>query len=197
MTPGGPSEGPLFDRLGAWLAARRLRRYVLAGPRRRVGVLGCGYQATCARGLLDQSERAVLVEVALAEDLHRHPRVQAVEGRLPEALAALPSGCLDLVIISSGLEEVADPQRLLSEARRLLVRDGVALVSACSRRGSRGLELAARLRLTSASRLAPRRRSYDVADLRALLVAAGFRPAAIRCRSRSLGLITFAVCRAD
>jgi len=198
MSPAGPSEGPALDRIGAWLSGRRLRRHLPPIAGRRVGVLGCGYQATWARRLLGEVDRAVLVDVALADDLRQHPRVQAIEGRLPDALGVLPAGCLDVAVIPSGLEQLAEPQRLLSEARRLLAPGGVALVSACSWRGKQALELAAfRLRLTSASRLNDRRRYYDVNDLRPLLLEAGFRPVRIRCFPQALGLITFAICRAD
>lgn len=198
MNPGGPSEGPVFDRLGAWLSGRRLRRHAPAVAGKRVGVLGCGYQATWARGLLDQVASAVLVDVALADDLRRHPRVQAIEGRLPDALAALPAGGLDLAVIASGLEDLAEPQPLLSEARRLLAPGGVAVISVCSPRARRPLELAAfRLRLTPAARLTEHRRYYGVSDLSPLLVRAGFRPERIRCFSQALGLITLAVCQAD
>ena len=198
MNPGGPSEGPVFDRLGAWLSGRRLRRYAPAVAGKRVGVLGCGYQATWARGVLDQVQSAVLVEVAVADDLRRHPRVQAIEGRLPDVLSALPGGCLDLAVLASGLEDLAEPQPLLSQVHRLLAAGGVALISVCSRRAQRPLELAAfRLRLTPAARLTDQRRYYDVDDLGPLLVRAGFRAERIRCFSQVLGLITFAVCQAD
>jgi SAM-dependent methyltransferase len=198
MSPAGPAEGPAFDRIGAWLSGRRLRRHLPGLAGRRLGVFGCGYQATWARSLLDQVERAVLVDVALADDLRRHPRVQAIEARLPDGLAALLAGSLDLAVIASGLEDVADPVRLLSETRRLLAPGGLALVSAASWRAKRALELTAlRLRLTSEARVTAHRRYYDVKDLRPLLEEAGFLPSQVRCFSQALGFITFAVCRVE
>jgi SAM-dependent methyltransferase len=179
-------------------AGRRLRRQVPGVAGKRVGVFGCGYDAPWARPVLGEVQRAVLVDVALADDLLHHPRVQAIEGRLPEALVALPSASLDVAVIESVLEHLAEPQHLLAETRRLLAPNGVALISASSWRGKKLIELAAfRLRLTSIARIDDRKRYYDVKDLWPLLVAAGFRPSRIRCFSESLGMITCAVCTAE
>jgi SAM-dependent methyltransferase len=124
--------------------------------------------------------------------------VQAIEGGLPDALASLPSGSLDVVMIVSVLEHVTEPQRLLREARRLLAPGGVALVNVPSWRGKKYLELSAfRLRLSPASEMDDHKMYYDVRDLWPLLVAAGFRPSHIRCFTHKFGLNTFAVCRAD
>ena len=122
--------------------------------------------------------------------------MQAIEGALPEALAALPPASLDVVMIVSVLEHVREPQRLLAEAHRLLAPGGVALVNVPSWRGKKYLELSAfRLGLSPAAEMDDHKMYYDVKDLWPLLVAAGFRPSRITCFSHKLGLNTFAVCR--
>jgi SAM-dependent methyltransferase len=190
--------GTPVDRFGVWLSGLQIRRFVGSFAGKRVGDFGCGYQASFTRTILDDVERAVLIDVALADDLKAHPRVQAIEGGLPDALASLPSGSLDVVMIVSVLEHVTEPQRLLREARRLLAPGGVALVNVPSWRGKKYLELSAfRLRLSPASEMDDHKMYYDVRDLWPLLVAAGFRPSHIRCFTHKFGLNTFAVCRAD
>jgi len=192
------SRGTPVDRFGVWLSGRQIRRYVPAFAGKRIGDFGCGYQAAFARTVLDEVEQAVLIDVALADDLKRHPRVRAIEGVLPDALAALPSGSLDLVMIVSVLEHVTEPQRLLAEARRLLGPNGVALVNVPSWRGKKLLELSAfRLRLSPAAEMDDHKMYYDVKDLWPMLVAAGFRPSRISCFPHKFGLNTFAVCRAE
>ena len=47
--------------------------------------------------VLRRVARAVLVDVALADDLKAHPRVRAIEGQLPDALAS-SRGSLDVVM---------------------------------------------------------------------------------------------------
>jgi SAM-dependent methyltransferase len=190
--------GTPVDRFGVWLSGRQIRRYVPSFAGKRIGDFGCGYQAAFTRTVLEQVERAVLVDVALADDLKKHPRVEAIEGQLPDALAPLASGSLNVVLMVSVLEHVTDPQRLLKEMHRVLAPGGIALVNVPSWRGKKYLELSAfRLRLSPAAEMDDHKRYYDVKDLWPMLVAAGFRPSRIDCFSHKFGLNTFAVCRAE
>jgi SAM-dependent methyltransferase len=191
-------RGTVVDRFGVWLSGLQIRRYVSSFSGKRLGDLGCGYEAAFSRTVLDEVASAVLVDVALAPDLKTDARVRAIEGELPAALAALPAGSLDVVLLVSVLEHVTEPARLLAEVRRLLAPGGTALVNVPSWRGKRYLELSAfRLGLSPAEEMDDHKTYYDVRDLWPMLVAAGFRPRHIRCFPHKLGLNTFAVCRAD
>ena len=190
------SPGTVVDKLGVWLSSWQIRRYVPTFAGKRVGDFGCGFQAAFSRTILGDVASAVLCDVALADDLKSDSRVQAIEGTLPEALAALPGASLDVVMIVSVLEHVREPQRLLAEAHRLLAPGGLALVNVPSWRGKKYLELSAfRLGLSPASEMDDHKMYYDVKDLWPLLVSAGFRPSGITCFSHKLGLNTFAVCQ--
>ena len=189
-------KATLVDRFGVWLSARQLRRFVPSFAGKRVGDFGCGYEASFARTVVGETAELVLVDVSLADDLKRDPRVRAIEGPLPDALGALPSGGLDVALAVSVVEHVADPARLLAELRRLLAPGGLALINVPSWRGKRYLELSAfRLGLSPAEEMDDHKMYYDVRDLWPMLVAAGFRPRDIRCFPHKLGLNTFAVCR--
>jgi SAM-dependent methyltransferase len=189
-------RGTVVDRFGVWLSSLRIRRFVPSFAGKRVGDFGCGFQASFARGILGEAGRVTLVDVALADDLKADPRVQVIEGRLPDALSALPSASLDIVMLISVLEHVGEPQRLLAEAARLLAPGGVLLVNVPSWRGKRYLELATfRLRLGAACEVDDHKMYYDVRDLWPMLVAAGFLPSRIQCFTHKFGLNTFAVCR--
>jgi SAM-dependent methyltransferase len=190
------SKGTVVDKLGVWLSGWQIRRHVPAFAGKRIGDFGCGYQAAFARTVLGEVSGAVLVDVALADDLKADPRVRAIEGQLPAALAALPSASLDVVMIVSVLEHVTEPRRLLAEGRRLLAPGGVLLVNVPSWRGKRYLELSAfRLGLSPAAEMDDHKMYYDVKDLWPLLVEAGFLPSHIDCFSHKLGLNTFAACQ--
>jgi SAM-dependent methyltransferase len=184
------------DRLGVWLSARQIRRHLPSFSGLRVADLGCGFQATFARTILDEAAEVVLVDVSLAPDLKAHPRVRALEGGLPETLGPLPEASLDVVLIVSVLEHLTRPLETLQEIRRVLRPGGTCLVNVPSWRGKTYLELSAfRLGLSPAAEMNDHKMYYDVRDLWPLLVRAGFRPSEVRCFSHKLGLNTFAVCR--
>jgi SAM-dependent methyltransferase len=183
------------DRFGVWLSGVAVRRHVdLAG--KRIGDFGCGYDASFARSVLDRAAGVVLVDVALAPDLARDQRVRAIEGGLPGVLTEVESGSLDVVLCLSVLEHLDEPEAMLGEIHRVLAPGGVALVNVPSWRGKRFLELSAfRLGLSPREEMDDHKRYYDPRDLWPLLVDAGFRPSAIRCRRHKFTLNTFAVCR--
>ena len=189
-------EPTLVDRLGVWLSARQIRRYVRSFRGKAIADLGCGHEAAFTRTVLPEVERAVLVDVAIAPELKAHPKVQAVEGPLPAVLAQLPSQSLDIVMIVSVLEHLHDPLKALQEIRRLLKPRGICLVNVPSWAGKRFLELSAfKLGLSPAAEMDDHKMYYDVRDLWPLLVQAGFLPSEIECFSHKGGLNTFAACR--
>jgi SAM-dependent methyltransferase len=184
------------DRFGVWLSARQIRRFVPSFARKTVADLGCGHHAAFSRTLLDEVERLVLVDVAIAPDLKAHPKVRVIEGALPGALAHLEDRSQDVVLIVSVLEHLWEPQQALEEIRRVLEPGGTCLVNVPSWLGKRYLELSAfRLGLSPAAEMDDHKTYYDVKDLWPLLVRAGFKPSEITCFSHKGGLNTFAACR--
>jgi SAM-dependent methyltransferase len=183
------------DRLGVWLSAVAVRRSAdFTGA--RFADLGCGFSATFARTQLERARSATLVDVALAPDLARHPKVTAIEGSLADVLPTLAAESFDVTLCLSVLEHLPDPEATLRELRRVTAPGGVLLVNVPTWRGKRALEFAAfRLGVSPADEMNDHKRYYDPKDLWPLLVAAGFRPSDIRCRRHKLGLNTFAVCR--
>jgi SAM-dependent methyltransferase len=146
--------------------------------------------------VLEEVEQAVLVDVALADDLKAHAKVRAIEGGLPESLVGLPDASFDVVMIVSVLEHLWEPLRALQEIRRLLRPGGTCLVNVPSWRGKFFLELSAfKLGLSPACEMDDHKTYYDVRDLWPVLVKAGFRPSEITCFSHKFGLNTFAACQ--
>jgi 2-polyprenyl-3-methyl-5-hydroxy-6-metoxy-1,4-benzoquinol methylase len=186
------------DRFGVWLSARRIRREAGGFAGKRIADLGCGYDATFVRSILDEVASAALVDVALADDLKANPKVRAVEGVLPDALAAFDSGSFDVVMCMSVLEHLEQPGDTVREFHRLLAPGGTLLVNVPNWAGKRMLELSAfQLKLSPADSIDDHKAYYDPKDLWPLLVKAGFRPQRIRCFRHKFGLNTFAVCSLD
>ena len=186
------------DRFGVWLSARRIRREASGFAGKRIADLGCGYDATFVRSILDEVASAALVDVALADDLKANPKVRAVEGVLPDALAAFDSGSFDVVMCMSVLEHLEQPGDAVREFHRLLAPGGTLLVNVPNWAGKRMLELSAfQLKLSPADSIDDHKAYYDPKDLWPLLVQAGFRPQRIRCFRHKFGLNTFAVCSLD
>jgi SAM-dependent methyltransferase len=186
------------DRAGIWLSGYQIRRTAGSLTGKDVADLGCGYEATYARSVLDKVNSAILVDLALASDLKAHPKVTAIEATLPQALAGLADQCLDVVLCMSVLEHLWEPERTLVEFRRVLRPGGVCAINVPSWRGKRALEFSAfKLGLSPACEMDDHKTYYDPRDLWPLLVRAGFRPHGIRCFRHKLTLNTFAVCRVD
>jgi SAM-dependent methyltransferase len=190
---GAPSP---VDRFGVWLSALRMRRAVRDFSGKRVGDFGCGFEAQFARTLLDQVEKLVLIDVALAQDLKDEAKVRAIEGELPEALEELEAASLDVIVLNSVLEHLWEPEWALAEAWRVLRPGGTLLVNVPSWRGKRLLELSAfRFGTSPAEEMDDHKRYYDPRDLWPLLVRAGFKPSEIQCHRHKFGLNTWAQCR--
>jgi SAM-dependent methyltransferase len=186
------------DRFGVWLSARALKRHVPSFTGKSVGDFGCGYEARFVRSLLDEIERAVLVDVALAPDLKADRRITAIEGVLPDALGGIEAASLDVVLCVNVLEHLWEPLETLVELRRMTAPGGSCLVNVPSWRGKRFLELSAyRLGLSPAEEIDDHKTYYDPRDLWPLLVKAGFLPHNIGCHTHKFGLNTFAACRVD
>ena len=192
----GQVRGPTpVDRLGVWLSARAVRRHV---PTRgaRIADFGCGYQGRLARALAADARSVLAVDLALAPDLGEQRAITALEGSVAAVLPTLPDASLDVVLCVSVLEHLTEPDETLAAFHRLLAPGGTMFVNVPSWRGKRFLEFAAfRLGVSPAEEMDDHKRYYDPRDLWPMLVAAGFRPSAIRCRRHKLGLNTYAVCR--
>jgi SAM-dependent methyltransferase len=162
----------------------------------RLADFGCGYNATFARTQLAGVQHALLVDLALAEDLKRRPNVTAVERSLPEVLPSLDDASLDVILCLSVLEHLSEPQTALNHFHRLLAPAGVVILNVPSWLGKPFLEFAAfRLGVSPAEEMDDHKAYYDPRDLWPMLVRAGFRPSLIRCHRHKFGLNTSAVCR--
>jgi SAM-dependent methyltransferase len=185
-----------------WLRDRVLIGSLLRSGRpyagKRLADIGCGFRAAFSRTLLDQLSSAILVDVAIAPDLKTHPRVTAIEGVLPEALAEIPSHSVDVVVCSAVLEHLREPLETLEEFPRVLAPGGVCLINVPSWLGKRVLEfLTFRLGMTTADSIDDHKRYYSPRELWPLLVRAGFVPHNIKCYRQLVGVNTLAVCRVD
>jgi SAM-dependent methyltransferase len=185
----------VVDRFGVWLGARAARRSARF-ERARFADIGCGFNATLARTQLEVADSALLVDLALADDLKANPKVTAIEGSVPDVLPGLDDASLDIVLCLSVLEHLWEPQTALEHFHRILAPGGVAVLNVPSWLGKPFLELAAfRLRLSPAEEMDDHKAYFDPRDLWPMLVQAGFRPSQIRCRRHKFGLNTAAVCR--
>ncbi len=183
------------DRFGVWLSARAVERHA-ALDGKHVADFGCGYQASFGRRIIGRVQRLLLVDLRLADDLKRHPKVEAKEEPIEAALPTVASQSLDVVLCLSVLEHLHEPQQVLGDFRRILRPGGVLLINVPSWFGKPLLEISAfRLGLSPAVEMDDHKRYYDPRDLWPMLVRAGFRPSQILCRRHKLGVTTLAVCR--
>jgi SAM-dependent methyltransferase len=184
------------DRFGVWLSGRAIHHAVESFRGVRLGDFGCGYDAGFVRTVLADVDSVMLVDVAIAPDLCHHPKVRAIEGVLPDALARLDDASLDVVLCTSVLEHLWEPDDALRAFRRLLAPGGACLVNVPTWLGKRFLELSAfKLGTSGPEEIDDHKHYFDPKDLWPRLVRAGFSPQHIRCHRHKFGLNTFAVCR--
>jgi len=183
----------LADRLGAWLSQRAIRRYL---PRRNdleVLELGCGYHAAQLVALKPRLKRGLGVDFHIAPELQTLERFTFHQGTIEETLPKLESETMDVVMLISVVEHLAEPHFALQSAWRLLKPSGLLLVNVPTWLGKRFLEFSAfRLRLSPKVEMDDHKMYYGKRDLWPLLVGAGFKPSQIRLRYHKLGLNLFA-----
>jgi SAM-dependent methyltransferase len=185
----------LVERLGRWSARRRVQRRVGSLVGKRVGDFGSGYEATLIRDEIDVLEHATLIDFQLADDLKAHPKVTAIEGELPGALASLDDESLDVVVCVSILEHLWNDLGFLEDCRRVLAPGGLLYVHVPSWRGKVLLEICAFRFGWSTDEMNDHKRYYDPRELWPLLRSAGFLPHAITCKHHQFGCATFGACR--
>lgn len=187
-----------IDKLGVWLSVRRVDRETGGFRGLRVGDIGCGFNASLARNLLQTAESVTLVDVSLSDDLKSHPKVEYIEGVLPYALDGIADNSLDVVLCLSVLEHLWNPGDALEAFVRILRPGGTCLINVPSWRGKWFLEFSAfRLGLSPAEEMDDHKYYFDPSDLWPLLVRAGFLPHNIRCFRHKFGLNTFASCELE
>jgi SAM-dependent methyltransferase len=191
---GESGDVTVVDRFGVWLSKRQIEKVVGPLTGRDVGDIGCGYDATFMRNVLDQVGTATLIDVSLAPDLAGHPKVRAIEGLLPQAMEQIEDDSLDVVLCMSVIEHLWEPDLTLAHFHRVLRPGGVCAVNVPSWRGKRALEYSAfKLGTSPAEEMDDHKMYYDPRDLWPLMVKAGFMPHAIKCFKHKFGLNTFAV----
>ena len=186
------------DHFGVWLSQRAIRRHLPSRNDLEVLELGCGYRATQLVALEPKLKRGVGVDFQIAPELQTLEKFTfhqwAIEGTLPN----LESESMDVVMLISVLEHLADPQSVIQSAWRLLRRSGLLLVNVPTWSGKRFLEVSAfRLGFSSKVEIDDHKMYYDKRNLWPMLVSAGFKPSQIRLRYHKFGLNLFAAARKD
>ena len=186
------------DRLGVWLSQRAIHRHLPVGNDLEVLELGCGYRATQLIALEPKLKRGIGVDFQVAPELQTLKKFTFHEGTIEEMLPTLEGEAVDVVMLISVLEHLAEPQFVIESAWRLLRRSGLLLINVPTWNGKRFLELSAfRLGFSSKLEIDDHKMYYDKRDLWPMLVKAGFRPSQIRLRYHKFGLNLFAVARKD
>jgi SAM-dependent methyltransferase len=186
----------LVDRAGVWLSQQAIRQYL---PRRNdleVLELGCGYRATQLIALEPKLKRGIGVDFQIAPELQGLERFTFYQGTIEETLPKLEGESVDVVMLISALEHLAEPEFAIQSAGRLLKPSGLLLINVPTWLGKRFLELSAfRLGLSPKVEMDDHKMYYDKRDLWPMLVRSGFKPSQIRLRYHKFGLNLFAAAR--
>jgi len=186
----------LADRLGVWLSQRAIRRRLPKRNDLEVLELGCGYRATQLIALEPKLKRGIGVDFQIAPELQTLERFTFHQGTIEEILPKLKSETLDVVMLISVLEHLAEPQFVIQSAWRVIRPSGMLLVNVPTWVGKRFLELSAfRLGFSPKVEIDDHKMYYGKRDLWPMLVRAGFKPSEIRVRYHKFGLNLFAAAK--
>lgn len=188
----------LTDRLGVWLSQRAIRKHLPERSDLEVLELGCGYGATQLVSLKPFLRRAIGVDFQIEPKLHRLPGYIFYEGTIETMLPRLEGEQMDVVMLISVLEHLAEPQMILESVWRMLKPSGVLLINVPTWLGKNFLEFSAfRLGLSPKVEMDDHKMYYGKRDLWPLLVRTGFKPSQIRLRYHKFGLNLFAAARKE
>ena len=156
------------DRLGVWLSQRAIRRHLPSRNDLEVLELGCGYRATQLIALEPKLKRGVGVDFQIAPELQALEKFTFHQGTIEQTLPNLESETVDVVMLISVLEHLAEPQVVLQSAWRLLRGSGLLLVNVPTWSGKLFLELSAfRLGFSPKVEIDDHKMYYDKRDLSA------------------------------
>ena len=108
---------------------RAIRRYLPKRNDLEVLELGCGYRATQLIALEPKLKRGIGVDFQIAPELRTLERFTFHEGPIEETLPKLENETVDVVLLISVLEHLAEPQAALQSAWRLLKPSGLLLIN--------------------------------------------------------------------
>ena len=115
------------DRLGVWLSQRAIHRHLPSRNDLEVLELGCGYRATQLIALEPKLKRGIGVDFQIAPELQTLEKFTFHQGTIEQTLPKLESETVDVVMLISVLEHLAEPQFVIQSAWRLLRRCGTAV----------------------------------------------------------------------
>lgn len=104
------------------------------GDGERLRIAGFGY-ATPFLHDFDKAERVIALAPESQGVMHWPAGAQNRAGLVEESRWPLPDASIDRLLIVHGLEETADPRRLMREAWRVLANDGRMIIVVAHRRG--------------------------------------------------------------
>ena len=134
-----------IDKFGFYLSFRKCLKYVknISSPIQCLDI-GCGYSATLLRGLSHYFDEGIGVDVALSKDLKNCKNLRFIEGSIENIFCdQLKEKFLNLILMNSVLEHLADPIVVLEQCYEHLKEEGLLLVNVPTWLGKGFLEFSA------------------------------------------------------
>lgn len=155
--------------------------------------LGCGYRGDLLQFLAKQDHRGIGLDLLVSKEQHDNFILKKanLDKRFP-----LKDGVADYVFSLAVIEHVTKPDNLLKEARRILKKGGLLVLTTPSIKAKGILEfLAYKLKVISSIEIADHKRYYNQESLKEALLKAGFQEKDINIKSFQLGFNMIARCK--
>jgi len=156
--------------------------------------LGCGYDANFLSFI------AKKIDFSVGIDLHpnlklNHKKIKLIKGRV-DAKLPVKSNQFDIVTSLAVIEHLKSPKTMLKEAKRVLKKGGVLIITTPSQTSKPILEfLSYKLKIVSKIEIADHKRYYNKISLIKELVDSGFHKNRINIRRFELGMNLLAIAK--
>lgn len=183
------------DRVGIGLSNRKVINIIRKMPKKPTVLdIGCGYNAYLLKTL------SPIIAQGYGLDLSTNSgeffnNLKFINGPIEQTINNFYAPSVDVVLMISVIEHLADPLPILKQCFTLLNEGGLFIANVPTWRGKTVLELLAfSWHFSPEEEMNDHKMYFDIRDLWPLLVKAGFKPSGISLKYHKCGLNLFCVC---
>lgn len=185
-----------MDRVGIGLSNRKVINIIQKMPKKPTVLdIGCGYNASLLKTLSPAIAQGYGIDIS-TKGGESFDNLKFMNGPLEQTINDFEASSIDVVLMISVIEHLADPLPILNRCYAILNEGGLFIANVPTWRGKLILELLAfSFHLSPEDEMNDHKMYYDIRDLWPLLIKAGFKPSNISLKYHKCGFNLFSICR--